>query len=103
MDSDDIASLCASLSITHSDGPVQILDEQVNEGMEIESVTGKLVIRTFTFHFHNKQDLERVLAGGPWSFDSALIAMELPDGKGSIESLSFNQSDFWTEVHREIV
>ncbi|TXG69857.1 hypothetical protein EZV62_004792 [Acer yangbiense] len=98
MDSDDITSLCASLSIDHRDGPVQILNDQlmVKDGMEIESVSGN----TFTFHFHNIQDLERVLAGGRWSFDSALIAMEIPVGKGTIGSLSFNQADFWIQIHQ---
>ena len=59
---------------------------QIRKGMEIESVTGN----TFSFHFRDAYDLERVMLGGPWSFDNALLAMERPVGKGTIKSLRFN-------------
>ncbi|TXG69153.1 hypothetical protein EZV62_004088 [Acer yangbiense] len=124
MDSEDISSLCASLSISDRDVPIQLLNEklmieakhrlslcivgkifssnrvnrdafmrvigkiwQVRKGMDIESVTGN----TFSFHFKDAYDLERVLAGGPWSFDNALLVMDRPVGKGTIESLRFSE------------
>ncbi|KAK0588601.1 hypothetical protein LWI29_003108 [Acer saccharum] len=133
MDSEDITSLCASLSICSRDGPIQLLNDklmveakqrlslcikgkillskrvnreafmcvigkiwQVRKGMDIESVIGN----TFTFHFRDVYDLNRVISGGPWSFDNALLAMEKPVGKGTIESLRFNQADFWVQIHQ---
>ncbi|TXG57913.1 hypothetical protein EZV62_015742 [Acer yangbiense] len=133
MDSDEIASLCESLSISSRDGPIQLLNDklmveakqrlslcivgkilsskrvnrdafmrvigkiwQVRKGMDIESIIGN----TFTFHFKDAYDLERVLFGGPWSFDNALLAMEKPKGKETIESLRFNKADFWVQIHQ---
>ncbi|TXG47233.1 hypothetical protein EZV62_026527 [Acer yangbiense] len=69
---------------------------QVQQGVGIESVSGNI----FSFHFQNDYDLERVISGGPWNFDAALIAMERPVGKGSIDSLRFNQADFWIQIHQ---
>ncbi|KAK3204448.1 hypothetical protein Dsin_018494 [Dipteronia sinensis] len=69
---------------------------QVNNGMNNESVSGN----TFTFHFSDGHDLNRVIAGGPWSFDNALIAMERPAGKGTTDSLSFSLADFWIQIHQ---
>ncbi|KAK0579501.1 hypothetical protein LWI29_027210 [Acer saccharum] len=69
---------------------------QVRKGMDIESITGN----TFTFHFRDAYDLERVFSGGPWNFNNALLAMERPIGKGTIESLKFSQADFWVQIHQ---
>ncbi|TXG60643.1 hypothetical protein EZV62_015216 [Acer yangbiense] len=120
MDSEDITSLCASMSINKHDGPSQLLDGKlmmaainrlelclvgkvltnkrvnreafirvigknwkVKKGVEIELVTGN----TFTFHFRDKYDLDRVMVGSPWNFDNALITMVIPSGQGTIDSL----------------
>ena len=64
---------------------------RVDEGMDIESVKGNM----FSFYFKDEDDLNRVLSGGPWSFDDALIAMEKPIGRGTIESKVFQWTDFW--------
>ncbi|TXG60691.1 hypothetical protein EZV62_015264 [Acer yangbiense] len=69
---------------------------QVRKGMEIKSITGN----TFTFHFRDAYNLERVMSCGPWSFDNALLAMERPIGKGTVESLKFNQADFSVQIHQ---
>ncbi|TXG59832.1 hypothetical protein EZV62_014405 [Acer yangbiense] len=133
MESEDITSLCASLTISSRDGPMQLLEcnlmveashrlslcmvgkvlskkrvnrdafmrvigkiWQVQKGVDIESVTGN----TFTFHFKDESDLNRVISGSPWSFDNTLIAMSKPVGKGTIESLIFDQVDFWVQIHQ---
>ncbi|TXG53886.1 hypothetical protein EZV62_019142 [Acer yangbiense] len=57
---------------------------QVKHGVDIESISGNI----FSFQFRDVYDLDRVLTGGPWSFDNTLIAMEKPEGKGLIDSLS---------------
>ncbi|TXG71466.1 hypothetical protein EZV62_000045 [Acer yangbiense] len=58
---------------------------RVDKGMDIESVTSNM----FSFHFRDEEDMNRVLVGGPWSFDDAIIALEKPMGKGTIESMEF--------------
>ncbi|KAK3211191.1 hypothetical protein Dsin_015897 [Dipteronia sinensis] len=42
---------------------------RVKEGVEIESVAQNI----FTFQFKNIEDMQQILAGGPWTFDGALI------------------------------
>ncbi|KAK3189118.1 hypothetical protein Dsin_028679 [Dipteronia sinensis] len=63
---------------------------QVAKGLDIESVTRNM----FTFQFRDEFDLNRVVSGAPWSFDNVLIALEKPVGRGTIDSLSFNEVDF---------
>ncbi|TXG53192.1 hypothetical protein EZV62_022361 [Acer yangbiense] len=133
MESEDIACLCASLSISEKDGPVHILEEnlrdeavlkmslclvgkilsnktvnreafmrvigkiwRVNEGFEIESVTGNV----YTFYFKNENDRQRVMSGGLWSFDNALMVLVKPEGKGTIESIQFRVTEFWVQIHQ---
>ncbi|TXG65232.1 hypothetical protein EZV62_006507 [Acer yangbiense] len=69
---------------------------QVSKGVNIESVSGN----TFAFHFGDEYDLNRVIAGSPWSFDNALIALERPVGKGTIDNLCFSQVEFWVQIHQ---
>ncbi|KAK3198883.1 hypothetical protein Dsin_022298 [Dipteronia sinensis] len=69
---------------------------QVVKGLDIESVTGNM----FTFHFRDEDDMSRVISGSPWSFDDALIALERPSGKVTVESLGFNRADFWVQIHQ---
>ncbi|TXG64469.1 hypothetical protein EZV62_011463 [Acer yangbiense] len=69
---------------------------QVKEGFEIESVTGNI----FTFHFKNEEDQRRVILGGPWSFDDALMVFAKSEGKGRIESIQFKEAEFWVQIHQ---
>ncbi|KAK2662525.1 hypothetical protein Ddye_001099 [Dipteronia dyeriana] len=69
---------------------------QVRHGVDIESIAGNM----FSFQFRDEYDLDKVIYGGPWSFDNALIAMEKLKGKGSIDSLNFNWADFWLQIHQ---
>ncbi|KAK4840390.1 hypothetical protein QYF36_007735 [Acer negundo] len=59
----------------------------VSEGVTIESLTGNI----FAFHFTNQEDRGKVLSGVPWTFDNALLVLEKPEGKGMVETLSFNR------------
>lgn len=53
---------------------------------------------TFAFHFSCSEDKVRVLKGGPWSFDDALMVLVEPGGKGDIKSMLFNKTDFWVQI-----
>ncbi|KAK2639029.1 hypothetical protein Ddye_026824 [Dipteronia dyeriana] len=69
---------------------------QVRHDVDIESIDGNM----FSLQFIDEYDLERVIYGGPWSFDKVLIVMEKPEGKGSIDSLRLNWADFWVQIHQ---
>ena len=58
--------------------------------MEIEPIKENV----FVFHFQNPDDKRRIISGGPWSFNDALIAMEEPEGKGDIPKMKFNKAMF---------
>ncbi|TXG48183.1 hypothetical protein EZV62_027477 [Acer yangbiense] len=72
---------------------------RVKEGFEIESVTGNI----FTFHFKNEEDRRRVISGGPWSFDDALMVFAKSEGKGRIESIQFKEAKFWVQIHQVLI
>ncbi|TXG48026.1 hypothetical protein EZV62_027320 [Acer yangbiense] len=44
-------------------------------------------------------DLQRILKGGPWSFDQAMIVFDKPAGVGEIKDLKFKDMDFWVQIH----
>ncbi|TXG67435.1 hypothetical protein EZV62_008710 [Acer yangbiense] len=61
-------------------------------GVEIEAITNNI----YAFHFQMVEDRRKILAGGLWSFDNALIVLEEPAGKGVIASLKFSIAEFWS-------
>ncbi|KAK3195512.1 hypothetical protein Dsin_026822 [Dipteronia sinensis] len=63
---------------------------QVAKGVEIDPVKRNL----FRIQFKCEEDRHRVMTGGHWTFDSAIIVLEKPLGKGIIENMSFCHSDF---------
>ncbi|KAK1550231.1 hypothetical protein Q3G72_015866 [Acer saccharum] len=52
---------------------------RVNGGVQIELVEGNI----FVFYFSNLEDRQRILKGGPWSFDRATIIFDKPTEIGS--------------------
>ncbi|KAK3225038.1 hypothetical protein Dsin_004900 [Dipteronia sinensis] len=60
------------------------------EGFEIKVIDGN----TFSFTFKNEDDRRRILQGGPWRFDNALLIIEEPTGKWDIQNMSFNKVAF---------
>ncbi|KAK3229147.1 hypothetical protein Dsin_001028 [Dipteronia sinensis] len=87
MDSEDIAYLCASLSISECDG--KLMDEAINRlSLYVvgKVLSRKRVNRDAFMRVIDAHDLNKVVSGSPWSFDNALIAMERPvevDGRTS--------------------
>ncbi|KAK1587054.1 hypothetical protein Q3G72_009090 [Acer saccharum] len=69
---------------------------QVKKGVEIESLIGNI----FSFHFADKEDRCKVLSGAPWTFDNALLVLEEPEEKGTVEQMAFNHSDFWVQIYQ---
>ncbi|KAK3228886.1 hypothetical protein Dsin_000767 [Dipteronia sinensis] len=68
----------------------------VNQGVEIEALSRNL----FRFQFKCEKDRRRVMAGGPWTFDGALIVLEELSGRGMVEDMRFSHLDSWVQIHR---
>ncbi|TXG46396.1 hypothetical protein EZV62_028104 [Acer yangbiense] len=68
---------------------------RVSEGVDIEWAEGNI----FVLNFKNLEDRSRILAGGPWNFDRAIIVFEEPTGVGDILNMSFNRTEFWVQIH----
>ena len=63
---------------------------KVHGGFEIEMLAGN----TFALHFRNAEDRRRILRGGPWNFDRAIIVFAESTGKGEIQHMDFNRVEF---------
>ncbi|KAK3211797.1 hypothetical protein Dsin_016503 [Dipteronia sinensis] len=68
---------------------------RVNEGVDFEWAEGN----TFAIHFKNLEVRIRIIAGGLWNFDRAIVVFEEPSGDRDILSMSFSQAIFWIQIH----
>ncbi|TXG57706.1 hypothetical protein EZV62_015535 [Acer yangbiense] len=68
---------------------------RVEGGVEIEQVKSNI----FKFGFKTLKDRQRILKGGLWSFDRAIIVFEIPTGEREVEGMNFNSVDFWVRIH----
>ncbi|KAH9650909.1 CCHC-type domain-containing protein [Citrus sinensis] len=53
----------------------------------------------FLFKFASEEEKKRVLMGGPWHFNRALIVLTEPTGIGDIKNQSFTHVTFWVQIH----
>ena len=53
----------------------------------------------FIFRFGTEADKRNILAGGPWHFDRALIALVEPSGIGKVTKQSFTHASFWVQLY----
>lgn len=71
---------------------------------KIWSLEGKVEIEkagknTFLHNFKKFRDKSRVVMGGPWSFDNAIMLFEDLKGGCSIEEIEFRYVPFWVHFH----
>ncbi|KAK9123219.1 hypothetical protein Sjap_012821 [Stephania japonica] len=66
-------------------------------GFDVEQVARDY---TYVFYFRYDYDRERVLKGGPWSFDNQHLVLIKPEGVGELEAFDFNCSSFWVQIHK---
>ncbi|KAK3211310.1 hypothetical protein Dsin_016016 [Dipteronia sinensis] len=98
MGSEEIGNLCANLTLRKKDEHVLHLQEGLKlVGMQrlVLSLVGKVLTNKMSM-----EDWCRILAGGPWTFDGALIVLEEPSGKRDIDNMRFSCSEFWVQIHR---
>ncbi|KAK3182772.1 hypothetical protein Dsin_030058 [Dipteronia sinensis] len=112
MGHDEIAKLCANMTLMEKEWPVlRLQDDLKMAGMQrlalsrvSKVLTNKLVninvfIGLLKKIWQCEEDRCRVMAGGPWTFDGALIVLVEPSGKGNIANMSFQSSEFWVQIH----
>ncbi|TXG51472.1 hypothetical protein EZV62_023996 [Acer yangbiense] len=83
------------MSLTEREGPVHTLKIDLKD-VGLKRMSSSLVGK-------NAEDKQKIIAGGPWSFDEALIAMEEPEGKGDIQRMKFNKAEFWIKNHNALL
>lgn len=49
--------------------------------------------------FRNQRHKNRVIKGGPWSFDDVILLFEEPKGNCSVSFIEFRYVDFWVHFH----
>ena len=49
--------------------------------------------------FQEKEDLDRVLLQGPWSFDKYILLLHKLEVGESISTLTFKDATFWVQIH----
>lgn len=50
------------------------------------------------FTFDNKNDIERIIANEPWSFDKHLIVMQRYEKETPVGEVKFDRASFWVEL-----
>lgn len=50
------------------------------------------------FHFSHKEDLDKVLLLGPWSFDKYLLILHKLEAGEAATKLEFNRATFWVQI-----
>ncbi|KAL5839748.1 hypothetical protein ACOSQ4_012356 [Xanthoceras sorbifolium] len=68
---------------------------RIRQGVEVEVIRAN----TFIFQLKNIMDCNMVLKGGLWSFDNALLVLEVPIGSGSVAQMCFSTAEFWVQLH----
>ncbi|XP_075663231.1 uncharacterized protein LOC142632775 [Castanea sativa] len=51
------------------------------------------------FHFSHKEDLNKVLLLGPWSFDKYLLILHKLEAGEAATKVEFNRATFWVQIH----
>ncbi|KAK1550953.1 hypothetical protein Q3G72_027583 [Acer saccharum] len=69
---------------------------KLSEWVDIEWVKRNI----FTFQFFNMEDQNRIINGGSWNFDKAIVVLEKMPLDGDITNLEFNKVEFWIQVHK---
>ncbi|KAL9429420.1 hypothetical protein AB3S75_031266 [Citrus x aurantiifolia] len=67
---------------------------QTRKEVKIENMGDNI----FIFKFGDEVDKRRIIAGGPWHFNQALIVLKEPEGIGEITAQLFTHTSFWVQI-----
>ena len=51
------------------------------------------------FSLDNKEDVDKILEGEPWSFDKHLVVMSRYENEAPLEEIQFVKTKLWVQVH----
>lgn len=66
-----------------------------NEGMEVYDLGGF----GYSFVFYHKMDLQKVLDGGPWSFEQAMLVLYQLKAEEDPNTVQLNEFEIWVQVY----
>ena len=69
---------------------------RARNGFKIQNYGDRMIL----FTFDNKNDVDRIIANEPWSFDKHLVAMQKYDKETPIGEVKFERASFWVQLHR---
>ena len=120
---DDLAQSWNRLTLSDREGPsCCLLDDEKAENFSIaakfltrRAINMEIIAKTFTplwrarngfkiqsfgdhkilFTFDNKEDVDRILEGKPWSFDKHLVVMSRYENESSLEDIQFEKTKHW--------
>ena len=64
---------------------------RARNGFKIQSFGDHKIL----FTFDNKEDVDRILEGEPWSFDKHLVVMSRYENESSLEDIQFEKTKLW--------
>lgn len=65
------------------------------KGVSIREVS----LGMFLFQFFHKIDMEKVLGGGPWTFDNHILVLGRMRMGVPLQEIVLNHVDFWIQIH----
>ena len=120
---DDLAQSWNRLTLSDREGPgCCLLDDEKAENFSIaarfltrRAINMDIIAKTFTplwrarngfkiqsigdhkilFTFDNKEDVDIILEGEPWSFDKHLVVMSRYENESSLEDIQFEKTKLW--------
>lgn len=98
---EDVQLCLVGRFITHRTIRSHIMQERMAEvwqpvkGVSIREASPGI----FLFQFFHRLDMEKVLKGGPWTFDNHVLALGRMQMGVPIQAISLNHVDFWVQCH----
>ncbi|XP_074356269.1 uncharacterized protein LOC141695969 [Apium graveolens] len=65
------------------------------EGVEIRDIGGQ----RFSFVFYHKLDLQKVIEGGPWTFEQSLLLHQSLKANEDPQRVQLNTMDIWVQIY----
>ena len=124
---DELAQSWNRLTLSDREGPgCCLLDDEKVEKFSIVAkfltrwaINMEIIAKTFTplwtarngfkiqafgdhrilFSLDNKEDVDRILEGEPWSFDKHLVVMSRYENEAPLEEIQFVKTKLWVQVH----
>ena len=68
---------------------------RAKNGFKIQSFGDHKIL----FIFDNKDDVDRILEGEPWTFDKHLVVMSRHENESTLQDIKFEKMKLWVQLH----